>query len=69
MYTSQIIIQLYHYTQNLNTYDTKLNVVCSEESPFCQLFVFVTFLTYLKPLILMNEIAVDHQCIMCLANI
>ena len=56
MYTSQIIIQQYNYTKNLNTYDTKLTAVCSGLSPFCQRGTkfYVTLLTYLKPL--MNEI-------------
>jgi len=69
MYTSQTIIQHYNYTQNLNTYDTKLTAVCSGVSPFCQLSTkfYATLLTYLKPL--MNEITIDHQCIMCLACI
>jgi uncharacterized metal-binding protein len=69
MYTSEIIIQQYNYTQNLNTHDTKLIAVCSGVSSFCQLGTkfYVTLLTYLKPL--MNEITVDHQCIMCLAYI
>ena len=63
MYTSQIIIQQYNYTHNLNTYDTKLTAVCSQVSPFCQLVTkfYVNLLTYLKPL--MNEITVDHQYI------
>ena len=69
MYISQIIIQQNNYTQNLNTYDTKLTAVCSGGSPFCQLGTkfYVTLLTYLKAL--MNEITVDYHCIMCLAYI
>jgi hypothetical protein len=69
MYTSHIIIQQYHYTQNLNTYNTKLTAVCSGVSPFSQLGTkfYITLLTYLK--LLMNEITVDNQCIMCLAYI
>jgi hypothetical protein len=67
MYTSQIIIQQYNYTKNLNTYDTELTAMCSDEFPFCQLGTkfYVTLLTYLKPR--MNEITVDHQHLMCLA--
>lgn len=69
MYKSQIINQHYNNSQNLNIYDTKLTEVCSEVAPFCHLGtkLYVTLLTYLKPL--MNEITVDHQCIMNLAYI
>jgi len=69
MYTPQIIIQQYNYTQNLNTYDTKLTAVCSEVYPLCQLGTkfYVILLTYLKPL--MNEITVDHQHLMSLVYV